>query len=123
MGGALAISVENIRDPALPSPDKVVVQQTALEASLYRKEVIRGFGQDIDERKKYAHRSFCMISSWLSGVFILILLQGFEGTPRSWFHLDTSLLITIVGTTTGSILGIFIVVMHYLFPAKGVDKE
>lgn len=116
------ISVEDIPDPQLPSPNPEDEYKTKQEQSLYR-ERIRGLSQDIDERKKYAHRTFCLISGWLSAVFLLLLLQGFEGTPRSWFSLDKTLLITVVGTTTGSVLGIFIVVMHYLFPAKVPDDR
>ena len=118
------IPLEAIADPALPpQPDADATVQSVLETTLYHREFIRGLGQDIDERKKYAHRTFCLISTWLAAVYILILLEGFAGLPRSWFTLDKTVLLTVVGSTTASVLGIFIVVMHYLFPTKGQDEK
>jgi uncharacterized membrane protein YhdT len=118
------IPVEAIPDPNLPpEPDDDAAVKSVLETTLYHREVIRGLGQDIDERKKYAHRTFCLISTWLVAVYILILLEGFAGLPRSWFNLDKTVLLTVVGSTTASVLGIFIVVMHYLFPTKGQDEK
>ncbi len=116
------LSIEDIRDPALPPAEPDDKLKTEQEQSLYKTRV-RGLSQDIDERKKYAHRTFCLIATWLALVYGLILLEGFEGTPRSHFALDKTVLITVVGTTTASVLGIFIVVMHYLFPAKGQDEK
>jgi len=116
------LTVDDIPDPVLPEPDLEDEHKTAQEESLYKAR-LRGLSQDIDERKKYAHRTFCLIASWLAAVYLLLLLEGFEGLPRSYFYLDKTVLITVVGTTTASVLGIFIVVMHYLFPAKGQDEK
>jgi hypothetical protein len=116
------LSVDDIPDPKLPPAEPDDKYKTEQEQSLYKTRV-RGLSQDIDERKKYAHRTFCLIAGWLVAVYALILLEGFEGTPGSHFSLDKTVLITVVGTTTASVLGIFIVVMHYLFPAKGQDEK
>jgi hypothetical protein len=119
---AKKITVDDIPDPALLEPDLEDKQKTAQEESLYKTR-LRGLSQDIDERKKYAHRTFCLITCWLGGVFLLVLFQGFDGTATSQFYLDKTVLVTIISSTTASVLGIFIVVMHYLFPAKGPDGK
>jgi hypothetical protein len=50
--------------------------------------------QDRDERRKYAHRIFCLICFWLSATFILIFLQGFRF--YTWFELSDGVLIVNV---------------------------
>src|ERR1035441_5758982 len=40
------------------------------------KEELRGLKQDIDERKIYAQKSFNLVAYWVSGVFLLLLLDG-----------------------------------------------
>jgi hypothetical protein len=69
--------------------------------------------QDRKERRKYAHRIFCLISSWLTCVLLMTMMDGFAWNG---FHLDRAVLITTIGTTTGSVLGVFLIVTNYLFP-------
>jgi hypothetical protein len=115
------IPLEAIQAPPLDDEivDNAPISELAeRERSMYRRQVIRGLSQDIEERKTYAHRTFCLISCWLGGVFLLVLFQGFHGNGTSYFDLDKTVLVTVVGSTTATVLGIFIVVMHYLFPSK-----
>jgi len=112
--------------PGTMGPVSAEVETRAEHEKAFFGTRIRGENQNIEERKKYAHRTFCLISGWLSCVFLLLLLQGFGGIPgvaRFRFALDKTIIITVVGTTTASVLGIFIVVMHYLFPAKVQDEK
>jgi hypothetical protein len=75
--------------------------------------LIRGAEQDIDERKKYAHRAFCLVVAWLVVIGIILLLQGFHADG---FELSGGVLEILIGSTTGSIVGIFLIVTRYLFP-------
>ena len=81
-----------------------------------------GLKQDIAERKKYAHRIFCLISTWLASVLVIIFLDGFgsSATVLPWihlpFHLSEPVVLAIVGSTTLDVLGIFYIVTNYLFP-------
>jgi len=91
-------------------------------------EEIRSLRQDIDERKKYADKSFKLVCHWISGVFVILLLQGFlsEKVPliihnhslALSFKLPEGVLLAVVGGTTVSIIGIFLVVANYLFPKR-----
>jgi hypothetical protein len=82
-----------------------------------RQARITGVLQDINERKKYAGRIFCLVSLWLIGIFLLLLLDGFL-SPINVFHLANSVLIAAIGGTTLNVIGIFIVVARYLFARR-----
>ena len=83
--------------------------------------LIEGMRQDIAERKKYAGRIFTLLSSWLLGIFAILLLQGFGSNIR--FALPDSVLLAAIGGTTINVIGIFIVVARYLFPRRDTDKD
>ena len=82
---------------------------------------IAGLIQDIAERKKYAGRIFWLISSWLIGIFLILILQGF-GSNSHWFALSEAIVIAAIGGTTINVIGIFIVVAKYLFPKRDSDS-
>ena len=96
-----------------------------LELDMLR-EKVRSMTQDIDERKRYAANSFRLVCHWVAAVFVLLVLQGFlsAGLPLKLgdfsmtltFKLPDSVLLAVVGGTTVSIIGIFLVVANYLFP-------
>jgi len=71
--------------------------------------------QDREHREKFAHRGWVTIIIWLGFVALLIILQGF----KAWgFNLDDSIVLTIIGATTASIIGMHVVVLNYLFPKR-----
>jgi len=81
---------------------------------------LRSLGQDIGERRKYANRSFNLIVSWLAIVLYIVLAQGFGVGLFNYgrFALSDAVLIALITTTTGSIIGIVLIVMRYLFPRR-----
>lgn len=83
-----------------------------------------GLEQDISERRKYAHRNFCLIASWLIVINAMLFCQGFRITVCGHaFDLPNSVLITVIGSTTATVLGIFVIVTRYLFPtAKSIPS-
>lgn len=91
-------------------------------------EEVDSLKQDRNERKKYADKTFTLVCVWLIGVFIIIIFSGFLSEPclfvTRWcslkliFRLPEALLIAIVGGTTASVIGIFLVVANYLFPKR-----
>jgi hypothetical protein len=80
----------------------------------FARERIRSLSQDIDERKIYAHRIFCLICCWLMGCFLLLIVEGLAHWTQ--FSLPEGVLMAIIGSTTVDVLGIFYIVTHYLFP-------
>ncbi len=69
--------------------------------------------QDIKERERYAKNIFALISIWLIGLGLVIVLQGNE---NNGFNLSETLMLSLVGGTTINVLGLFFVVLKYLFP-------
>lgn len=126
--------LREIHDKAPPKPESEKTgekEQAALFAQLdieRRRHENEGLAQDIVERKKYAGKSFRLVCFWVSGVFMILLFQGFlsETTPFITpyvsfdlkFSLPNSVLLAVVGGTTVSIISIFLAVVNYLFPKR-----
>ena len=74
----------------------------------------RGLRQDIKERKKYARWIYWLLCAWLAALFGLLLLRGF-------LHIDLTdkVLVALITGTTANVLGIFAIVVAYLFPKIG----
>mgnify|MGYP001549504396 CR=1 FL=1 len=75
------------------------------------------FKEDIEARKSYANKMFVMISVWLSFMILIVMIHGF-GHDKSWFQLSDTVLVTLITTTTGSVLGLFTIIVNYLFKTK-----
>lgn len=74
--------------------------------------------ENIEAKRKYAHRLFLMLCVWLTLVLILLLFQGFGKIPftESDFELSEAVLITLITTTTANVAAFFLVVTNHLFP-------
>jgi|SRR5580698_9992966 hypothetical protein len=130
--GELGRKLARIKESAPPEEKSDIAkrEEAAFEEQIQKerqKAEVKGIIQDIEERKKYAFRTFFLICAWLVGVFLLLILQGFFGTaPSSFeykngnvltlnFNLHDSVLLAVVGGTTASIISIFVIVVKYLF--------
>ncbi|TCP27999.1 hypothetical protein EV195_101158 [Tenacibaculum skagerrakense] len=69
--------------------------------------------QDREERKKYAYRTFIFLSSFTGFIILIIIGAGFSEAIN--FKLDNTVLISLITSSLASIVGIFILVMRYLF--------
>lgn len=97
-------------EAAPATPDSITAE------SLERQQLqaqIESLKQDIQERKKYAHRIFCLMCVWLGCCFLILGLNGFSAATR--FSLSQPVLLALIGGTTADVLGIFYIVIHYLF--------
>jgi hypothetical protein len=104
----LAVNVSEVPD------SKSTAEKQDLDAE-QKKAEIGGTIQDIRERKKYAHRSFCLVAVWLFVIGAVIILQGFKVLG---FSLEPEVLMALIGGTTTGIIGIFLIVSRYLFPRR-----
>jgi hypothetical protein len=78
-----------------------------------RRELLKGRKQDRRERKRYAELVFRLVCWWLLGVMALVYCSGLDA-----IRLDETVLMTIVGGTTASVVAILAVVAKYLFPPR-----
>lgn len=70
--------------------------------------------QNRGERKQYAKRTFVFLSIFTFLIISIVFLQGFN-TKTKFFVLSDAVLITLITTSLASIVGIFLLVMQYLF--------
>lgn len=78
-------------------------------------EKLEGQRQDRDQRKEFAMKIFVSVSFYMLGVFLVLVLSGWKGIR---FGMSDSVLITLLGTTTATVIGVFNFVARYLFHSK-----
>ncbi|MCY3666693.1 MAG: hypothetical protein OXH81_13615 [Gemmatimonadetes bacterium] len=121
-------------------------QDTSLDASAQRSaELDKKLGelrianlqQDMEARREYANKLYRLIIWWLSGIGLLIVLQGFTFDFVFWatpsgsssfkdffpisFSLSDKVFIAILTGTTVNVLGLFLVVARYFYKSKEKD--
>src|ERR1700682_570393 len=75
--------------------------------------------QDTALRKKFARRISLLVIAWLFVVFLMLGSNIFAVTISNHsFRLSYNVLLALVGSTTANVLGIFVIVIHYLFPDR-----
>lgn len=75
-------------------------------------EINKSNTQDRGQRKDFAERIYSFASIYMLGVFIILFISGTETTN---FYLSDNVLITLLGTTTANVIGMFAIVVTYLF--------
>lgn len=117
-----------------------IEQDQKVVVALERDRLInRGMEQDIAARKEYANRIFRLIVGWLIAIFSVLILHGFlsrndvtfsfrffhwiwpspvVSLSKLHFELSDPVLLALIGGTTASVLGLFVIVANYLFPKK-----
>lgn len=110
-----AASEQEAEDLALKAQNDLLLEQVRT-AQLQNQSL----SDDIKGRKGYATKLFCLIVAWLIGIFIVLLLSGFGGVCGHTFKLSDAVLLALIGSTTATVLGLFIVVVNYLFPQRKV---
>ena len=98
-----------------PRPDALSQKEAQFLEHAAKREHIKGLQQDNQQRKLYANRVFGLLCGWVGGLFAVILLQGFA---TNMFRLSDNVLLALIGGTTVNIIGIFLVVVRYLFPKR-----
>ena len=101
--------------PLSSPPKDEADSQTSEELKIYRDReslVNVQLLQDIEERKKYAKRIFYTIGAWLMAVLLVVVFKGFT---LFGFDVSDKVLITLISSTTINVLGLFFVVIRYLF--------
>ncbi|MGG8496225.1 hypothetical protein ACQY1Q_07390 [Tenacibaculum sp. TC6] len=69
--------------------------------------------QDRYERKKYAFRTFLFLCGFTGIILLIIIASGFSKAIN--FNLSDSVLIALITSSLATVVGIFILVMRYLF--------
>ena len=117
-------SLDAIRAGAVPPVDEdAKLEEDEFVAEAQRLELERqkadleSHKQDTVLRGKFTRRIFALIVVWLVVVLVIVLFEGFHTTICAHnFQLSDNVLLALIGSTTANVLGVFIIVVHYLFP-------
>lgn len=72
-----------------------------------------------DARKSYGNRVFWLMVFWLATVLVIVIASGIPLLQElKYFQLSEKIILTLIGTTTINIIGLFGFVMKYLFAPK-----
>lgn len=126
--------LSKINEPAAPkpTPEDEEAAEDASEAWEEAREKLanRSRSLDIKLRDKYCPRLFVMVIGWLIFVAVFLFLASIPdlrikaGSTTYLFGVNASdtVLVTLLGTTTATVVGLFLVVAKWLFPErKGQD--
>jgi hypothetical protein len=89
-------------------PDKFTKDELAEERNI-RNLLLR---QLLGHRRWYALGIFFLVVIWLIGIFVLLVCEGF-GWKK--FHLDDSVLLAAIGSTTANIIGVLLIIVKFIF--------
>lgn len=113
---------------SVPQTDKNSVRSlfVAEQSALYNqqiealKEEIKDIQHYRDLRKKYADRVFVFMCIWCGMVFSILIINTIA---PEYFHADTSVLCTLIGGTTVSVIGLVGFMMQGLFHTNGTNHK
>ncbi|MDR1182821.1 MAG: hypothetical protein LBL13_12665 [Bacteroidales bacterium] len=80
-----------------------------------RKEHLESSIQDRIERKYYAMKVYLLLIVFLCVVFGIVIANGIDCFS---FHLSDNVLMVILTTSSANVIGIFAIVMRYLFKER-----
>ena len=111
------LEVISVDKTALPAQPDDLDKQEELELASSEADYWRQSTRELEDlrglRKKYASRVFGFMVAWTAVVAGLLILDGFS----LWgFELDTTVLTTIIGGTTISVIGLVLAIIRGLFP-------
>lgn len=89
-----------------------VIEVRDLEAEKAALEIL-ALKENISHRRKYASRIFYFVSTWMIGVFGIIVVDGV-----GLLDVSDNVLMALIGGTTVNVLGLFAIVANYFFPKK-----
>ncbi len=90
-------------------------------ANRLKEEELKSREQDRKQRKGFADKIFFMLSIFLLFVCLILVFAGMKFLPIKpypHFELSDNVLIALLTTASANVIGIFIVVVRYLFPSQ-----
>lgn len=88
------------------------IENKKADVELKLKELeLRSKELDINLRKDFSFKIFSFLCSYMVVVFVLVYFSGF----KSFFEMSDAILITLLTTTMANVIGIFLLVVKYIF--------
>jgi hypothetical protein len=73
--------------------------------------------QDAGNRRRYADSLWWLVVFWLGGIAIFLGVDGILHACGIKDFLSDAVILALIGGTTASVLALFTIVAHFLFPA------
>lgn len=106
-------------DSIVPAPESstdVSTLSIELELKQAQLETAQLLNQELQDnilrRGNWGNRVFWLLLGWLFAVVAVLFLEGFH---YHGFHLENSVLIAFIGSTTADVVGLGYIVANYLF--------
>jgi hypothetical protein len=97
-----------------PDPPETV---TTVDQSQFTNVILEGLKEDLGKREKYANGLYSMMMWWLVGIAVFLLVDGVWSAVFTKPFLSDAVILALIGGTTASVIGLFTVVVSYLFPS------
>jgi hypothetical protein len=120
---SLAVDVSVIQETGVPPPTNepdAIAEKQQFERQT-RALTLEDLRNDVTARRRFARHIFNFMVIWMAIVVGLVLANAISIPAMhnyATFHLSDAVLITLVSTTTGTVIGVFLIVAKYLYRAK-----
>lgn len=114
----LAQSVRDYFEAEVLSLDREAARiqlDNAKKANDKLEEENKDLRHDRDQRTLFSKLIFGLVTLWLAAVLAIVAV---DGALVDTFVISETALTTLIGSTTASVLGLFLVVARYLFPKR-----
>src|SRR5439155_10188908 len=111
------INLDVIRAPAVVSAKRTdSFDREVQELEKDRKKLLNlELKQKIGARQAYTLAIFGLATAWIIGIYLLLVFEGFA---FHCFHLDNSVLLAAIGSTTANVIALLFIIVKFLFTEK-----
>lgn len=119
------LDVGLIQEPTVPPKDEPQAQAELEDLEHARRKLeLEDFQNEVKARRRFANQIFIFMIVWMAIMALLVVADAVT-IPylQHWvgFHLSDSVLITLVTTTTGTVVGVFLIVAKYLYRVRDIS--
>lgn len=113
MNGTIKMNTEEIQ--------KVIAFKNEKEKKLEHENQIlklkyKNIEQNIQLRKDFSNKTFALIICWVIFIAFILLISGISSLLFGKSFLSDAIILASIGGTTATVLGLFAIVLHNLFP-------
>lgn len=79
--------------------------------------------QEIDHKDKYSKKAYKIVRRWLVFIPCLIIVNGLLKYFMSFLFISDTVMITLIGSTTISVVGLFAIILKGTFNSKLIEAS
>lgn len=116
-------SEPSLRDPKAEEEADYYDKEKKRHDHERREIALRDYQNYVKNRQKYVDRIYMLMIGWMFIVLLVVVAAGMSRPSQpgflNWiisFDLPHNVLLALVGSTTGNVIGIFLIVARHLYP-------